>query len=225
MNSATPEPARPFLEVRSARASSVIVQRISPHAAGAFMEWQRGITAAAAEFPGYQSTEIYPPSDPRQQEWVVVLHFDDTKSLEDWLGSPTRAQWTAKRTYEFGDYRLKMLPAGFGAWFAGMTEEGKRLPHWKMALTVLCGLYPTVMLLTLFLLPHTERFGLAIAVLIGNAASVTFLEWLGMPVISRLLGPWLRAQGNEGRFLNLIGTILVIAALGLMTFLFWLVTK
>ena len=221
----TPEPARPVLEVRSARASSVIVQRISPDAADAFMEWQRGITAAAAEFPGYQSTEIYPPADPRQQEWVVVLHFDNTKSLEDWLGSPTRARWAAMRPYDFGDYRLKMLPSGFGSWFAGMSDEGGRLPHWKAALTVLLGLYPTVMLLMLFLSPHTQRFAPAVAILIGNAASVSFLEWLGMPVISRLLGPWLRAPGNEANVVNLLGTILIVAVLGLMTFLFWLVTS
>jgi antibiotic biosynthesis monooxygenase (ABM) superfamily enzyme len=223
MDQSSPDAARPLLEVRGSRASSVIVQRIPPDAAGAFLEWQRGITAAAARFPGYQQTEIYPPSA-HQDEWVVVLHFDNPKTLQNWLDSPERAGWVAKLPRESRDYRLKVVPAGFGAWFAGLTGDGEPLAHWKMALTVLVGLYPTVMLLNLLLSPHTRRFGPAVAILIGNVASVAFLEWLGTPfVITPLLGPWLRARGKAKRTLTVIGLILVLAALALMTFLFRLV--
>jgi antibiotic biosynthesis monooxygenase (ABM) superfamily enzyme len=224
MNSPAPVAARPLLEFRAARASSVIVQRIPPDRAEVFLEWQRGVTAAAAEFPGYQATEIYPPTAPKEMEWVVVVHFDEPKTLHDWLASPTRAEWTAKLPTEIRDFRLKTLSAGFGSWFDGLTENDGPLPHWKMFLAVLCGLYPTVMLLSIFLSPHTQRFGLAVAVLIGNAASVSFLEWWGMPVISRTLRPWLRANGKETRAHSLGGLILVLAALGLMTFLFYLAT-
>ncbi len=118
-----------------------------------------------------------------------------------------------------------MLPSGFGAWFAGLTEDDESLPHWKMALTVLLGLYPTVMLLTFFLSPHTRRFGPALDILIGNAASVPFLEWVGMPILSRLLGPWLQANGKDGRALSVVGLILILGTLGLMTFLFHLMTQ
>jgi antibiotic biosynthesis monooxygenase (ABM) superfamily enzyme len=48
-----PPDSRPLLEVRERRASSVIVQRIPLDAAEAFLEWQRGITATAALFPGF----------------------------------------------------------------------------------------------------------------------------------------------------------------------------
>jgi antibiotic biosynthesis monooxygenase (ABM) superfamily enzyme len=224
MSPPSPDAARPPLEVRGSRASSVIVQRIPSDAVEAFLEWQRGISAAAARFPGYQTTEIYPPSG-GEGEWVVVVHFDDLKSLQHWLGSPERAEWIAKLPCERRDYRLKMVPAGFGAWFAGLTKDGGPLPHWKMALTVLVGLYPTVMLLHLFLSPHTQRFGPAVAILIGNVVSVAFLEWLGTPfVITPLLGPWLRARGKEQRARSAVGLLLILAALALMTLLFRLVT-
>jgi antibiotic biosynthesis monooxygenase (ABM) superfamily enzyme len=224
MNSSSADAARPLLEVRGARSSSVIVQRIPLGAADVFLEWQRGITAAAARFPGYQTTELYPPLGP-QEEWVVVIHFDDLKTLQDWLDSPKRAEWVAKLPWQIRDFRLKMVPAGFGAWFAGLTEDGGPLPHWKMALTVLVGLYPTVVLLNWFLSPHTQRFGPAVAILIGNVASVAFLEWLGTPfLITPLLGPWLRARGKEKRGLSVVGLILILGALAFMTFLFRLVT-
>jgi antibiotic biosynthesis monooxygenase (ABM) superfamily enzyme len=76
------------------------------------------------------------------------------------------------------------------------------------------------MLLTLFLWPHTERFGPAVALLISNTCSVSLLEWWGMPVINRLLGPWFRAHGKEGRIRSLAGLILIVGTLGLMAFLF-----
>jgi antibiotic biosynthesis monooxygenase (ABM) superfamily enzyme len=224
MNPPSADEGRPPLEIRGPRASSVIVQRIPPDAAAVFLEWQRGITAAAAPFPGYQTTEIYPPSG-RQEEWVVIIHFDDPKSLQDWLDSPRRAEWVAKLPSQLRDFRLKTVPAGFGAWFAGLTADGEPLPHWKMALTVLVGLYPTVMLLTLFLSPHTQRFGPAVALLIGNVASVCFLEWLATPfLITPLLGTWLRANGKESRALSAVGAVLIVGSLALMTFLFSLVT-
>jgi antibiotic biosynthesis monooxygenase (ABM) superfamily enzyme len=215
--------ARPPLEVRGVRASSVIVQRIDPTDVAVFMEWQHGITAAAAQFPGYQTTEIYPPQG-HQTEWVVILHFDDQRTLQNWLDSPTRAEWIAKKLpRQVRDFRLRTLPSGFGPWFAGLTADGGPLPHGKMILTVLFGLYPTVMLLVIILAPFTQRLGIAVAMLLSNAASVCFLEFVGTPVTRAVLRPWLRAGGKEGRRLTLVGTALILAALGGMTALFSLI--
>lgn len=219
MDPAPSDAVPPRLEVRGARASSVIVQRIPPEAAETFLEWQRGITNAAAQVPGYQATEIYPPADKRD-EWVVIIHFDDPQTLRAWLDSPRRADWIAKFPCENRDFRLKLLPSGFGSWFAGLDREGAPLPHWKMILAVLLGLYPTVLLLIIFLSPYTARFGTAVAMLIGNAVSVAFLEWLGMPIITWFIGPWLRANGKEDRTLSVVGLVLILAALGIMTLLF-----
>src|SRR5262249_5719402 len=161
MNSLPSNAAGVPLEVRGARASSVIVQRVPAHAAEAFMDWQRAITVDAAKFPGYQTTEIYRPDE--QGEWVIILHFDDSKSLQAWLDSSTRAEWMAKLPCEVSNYRLKMLPSGFGPWFAGLGEDGGLPAHGKMILSVLLALYPIVMLLTILLSPYTTRwFGLAV---------------------------------------------------------------
>jgi antibiotic biosynthesis monooxygenase (ABM) superfamily enzyme len=223
MNPSPPD-ARPILEIRGSRASSVIVQRIPPDAAEVFLEWQRAITAAAALFPGYQTTEIYPPSSP-QKEWVVVFHFDDPTTLRAWLDSPQRAEWLAKLPREFRDFRLKTLPSGFGAWFAGTDEEpGVVLPpSWKMALTVLFTLYPTVMLLSIFVWPHLTPFGLALMILISNALSVSILQWIVQPVLNPVLGPWLRANQGKQRAYSLGGLAVLLLLLGGMALVFRLV--
>jgi antibiotic biosynthesis monooxygenase (ABM) superfamily enzyme len=212
------------MQIHGPESSSVIVHRVAPGSTEIFLEWQRGVTAAAERFPGYQATEVYPPSADRPREWVIVLHFDSARSLQAWLDSPERAAWTAKLPREIRDFRLRTLPSGFAAWFAGMAEDGASLPHWKVFLLVLVGLYPTVMVLTLFLSPQTQHFGPAVAILIGNVASCVFLEWLGSPIIRLLLGPWIRARGKEGRARIVVGTMLIVAALAIMTILFRLIT-
>ena len=79
-------------------------------------------------------------------------------------------------------------------------------------LTVLAGLYPTVLLLTLLLSPHTQRFGLPVSLLIGNACSVVFLEFVGMPALTWLLGPWLKSDkaSTSAAGLLLIGGFLAM---------------
>jgi hypothetical protein len=180
------------------------------------MEWQRGVTAAAESFAGYLGTDVYPPSGAPEDQWVVVVYFDDQATLERWLESPIRDQWVQKLRAEVGDFELTTVPGGFGAWFAGLTSSrgGALPPSWKMALTVLLGLYPTVMLLTLLVGPHTSQLGLALSMLIGNALSVTLLQWAVMPALTSLLGRWLRANRDPDRYISIGGLVLILLLLG-----------
>jgi antibiotic biosynthesis monooxygenase (ABM) superfamily enzyme len=202
------------VEVRISRASAVVVQRVPPACADWFMEWQRGITGAAEDFPGYRDTDVYPPAEGQRDEWVVVLHFDDEPSLRRWLDSPARAEWVQKLRAKVGDFEVKTLPGGFGPWFAGLArgpDHGP--PSWKMALTVLLGLYPTVMLLAIFVGPYTNPLGMALAMLLSNALSVSILQWGVMPVLTTLLRPWLKAKaGKKVVTFGGLGLILLLLA-------------
>jgi len=224
MKHSTPAPVHPHLELHQSRASSVIVHHVPKSAVKDFMDWQDGVTTVTETFPGYQTTEVYPPANDQQQDWVVVIHFNDSKSLQAWLDSPKRTECIAKLPKSMQDFRLKIIPSGLDFWFPGTSDKGNRPPHWKVFLTVLLGLYPTVMVLALVLLPHTQGFGLPIAALIGNIVSVAFLEWLGAPMINRVVGPWLHANDETDKRFTLIGAGLIVAALGLMLFLFYLIT-
>jgi uncharacterized protein len=210
------------VEIHMSRASAVVVQRVPAALADLFMEWQRGVTVAAEGFSGYLSTDVYPPADNLQDEWVVVINFEDEESLQAWLDSPARAQWVEKLQAQVGDFELKALPGGFGSWFAGLAQGQARTPppSWKMALTVLLGLYPTVMVLTLFPGSYTQPLGLAVAMLIGNALSVSILQWIVMPVLNSLLAPWLKANTKQQRASSFGGLVLILVLLAGFALLF-----
>jgi antibiotic biosynthesis monooxygenase (ABM) superfamily enzyme len=202
------------MEIRSERTSSVIVHRVPAASADRFLEWQRGISQAAEGFPGYRGTDVYPPADRRDREWVAVIHFENPVALQDWLDSPARSEWVAKLSSEIRDFRLRTLPNGFNRWFVGLVDgPGDAPPSWKMALTVLLGLYPTVMILGLVVVPHTSPLGLALSMLIGNALSVSILQWAVMPALNVLLGPWLHASEARGKAFSAGGLGLVLLLL------------
>jgi antibiotic biosynthesis monooxygenase (ABM) superfamily enzyme len=213
------------LEVRVSRASAAIVQRVPKAAADWFLEWQRGITAAAEGFPGYRDTDVYPPADGERDEWVVVLHFDDDAALQRWLTSPERAGWVKKLRAECSTFDVQALPGGFGPWFARAAHAQQAAPpSWKMVVSVVLGLFPTVMLLSIFVGPYTEPLGFAVAMLIGNALSVSILQWAVMPVLTAVLARWLGANAPSQRALSYGGLAVILGVLACLALLFRQVT-
>ena len=228
MDSASSETPDPHIHVIGKGASSVIVHHPPPERVEQFLEMQRGITEAAKVFPGYQATDVYPPAEGESPagEWVVVIHFDGFETLQRWLDSSVRTEWVSKLRKEMGDFRLETLPAGFGAWFTGLVDgsEGTLPPSWKIALTVLFQLYPTVMVLAIFISPYVSVLGLAVSMLISNALSVSILQWVVTPALNQLLGPWIAANKDKQRAYSLGGLVVILLLLLGMVILFRLVT-
>jgi uncharacterized protein len=222
MNSAADHAPIAHMDIRGARISTVVVQRVPADRVQRFLECQQGLTDAVEGFAGYCGTELYPPADDRNLEWVSVIHFDDHESLKRWLNSPVRGDWIKKLRDEIGDFQLKTLPTGFGAWFAGLETgpEGEPPPSWKMAMTVLLGLYPTVMVLALLIGRYLSPLGLALAMLIANTLSVAATQWVVIPPLMNALGPWLRANTPDKRALSIGGLVLIWLLLGGLAALF-----
>lgn len=215
------------MQVRGAGATSVIVHRLPADRVERFLELERAITDAAATLPGYQGTDVYPPAAGHPDEWVVAIHFDKPEALERWLNSPVRSEWVARLRSEIGEFSLKTLPSGFGAWFAGLangSDSAVLPPSWKIALTILLTLYPTVMLLAIFVGPRIQSVGLALSMLISNALSVSILQWAVQPALNPLLGRWLRANDKRQLTYSLAGLVAILALLGVMLAIFRLAT-
>ena len=209
------------MKIHHSCASSVIVHHVPVNSVDFFIEWQRGISQVATSFSGYQTTDVYPPTEDGQLQWVVIIHFDTSEALQRWLHSVERSECIAKLHGEIANFRIESLSTGFASWFAGINKpEGTLPPAWKIALTVLLGLYPTVMLLTLLISPHLTWLGLALSMLIGNALSVSILQWAVMPRLNAWLAPWLQANTDREKALSVGGLVLILLLLGALGGLF-----
>ena len=199
--------------------SAVVVQTVAPEKSDEFLQWQRGITRDASLFPGYKYTEVYQSAPGAGAEWVTVAHFESNALLEDWLKSPVRLKWVDEYKKRFGDFTLKRV-GGFEAWFQGVECGGEKIPDWKMVITVVAALYPTVMLLTHALNPLLKSLPFSAQMLIGNIASVSFLQWIAMPLLTRRLSFWLRPTKTTGLGITLGGLAGILACLALILWLF-----
>jgi antibiotic biosynthesis monooxygenase (ABM) superfamily enzyme len=192
-----------------------------------YERWQAGINAAAASFPGFQGARIFPAHPPYQSEWAVAYGFDTQAHLLDWLESDLRREWLAKGQPHFDQTQERHIAGGFGSWFASTSGAGPVAvpPGWKQVMMVLAGLYPTVMLLTIFLSPHLKALPMAAAMFVGNLASVALLQYLVMKPANRAMRFWLILGPRKRAQVDALGALLLLGWYALLIALFVAVTR
>ncbi len=200
-------------------ASAIIAQKIPKEKTEAFLEWQRGIARATTDYDGYDRTEVYPPVEGAQEEWVTILHFKSNDALENWLKSDTRAEWNKRFTEEFGEFELKKMATGLGILFPPGPAP---IPDWKSMLIVVLGLYPTVLILNATVMLPFNFLPLTSRMLIGNILCASALQWVVIPATFKAFKWWVepsKDQKDQMR-INAIGALIIIVALLIMDFLF-----
>ncbi|WP_211190677.1 antibiotic biosynthesis monooxygenase [Actinomycetospora sp. TBRC 11914] len=211
----------------AARPATVVVSHtVAPREEAAFLAWQDRMTVAESRSPGFLGSELFRPVPGVQDDWTAVYRFASAADLEAWLASDERRALLDEGS-RFRDFRLRTVAGAFGSWIPGSGRGGASdgPPSWKTALSVLVGLYPTVVLLTLALSAVWPSGPLWAALLVGNVASVALLTWVVMPVVTRALAPWLtpRPDAPQPRT-DVIGTVASLAFLTGAAVVFWLLT-
>jgi antibiotic biosynthesis monooxygenase (ABM) superfamily enzyme len=125
--------------------------------------------------------------DPRR---VCGGRFDTYQHLSAWQESDIRRE-LLKKAEPFREkepsYRLE---SGLEYWFApsGMPASP---PPWKMAIVTVLGVWPVSMLVPWLLNPFIGNLSLPLQALIIAVGIVILLTWVVMPVLVRILRPWL----------------------------------
>lgn len=199
-------------------ASYVIEHEVSQQKEDEFKQWQHKITQAASQFDGYLETTVCPPME-RDNKWYIIVQFDSTDRLINWLESDIRRHLVEIGKQVFLSSKITHFKTGLERWFV-MQEADP--PAWKQILATLLGLYPTVMLLSLWQssLNWTKSWAFADVMLLSNFLSCCLLTWLVMPFVSWLLKAWLQPKNHTSTQINWIGAALVLAALALMRSIF-----
>ncbi len=202
-------------------ATEAVVCVVPARRAGEYRAARDEIDRAAAEFPGFVRIEHHPPSDPRDRTWTTVLAFETGEDLSRWRDSAERAR-SVSRIRQIAPDVAKVLPWGFGRWFAVDAATGERTPAWKQAMVVLAVLYGMVSVLDITLGNYlgagitvrgdTWLAGLGaqlpIVVFVLNLIGTALLTWVLMPVITKAMQWWLRPDASLARTIQ--GSVLII---------------
>ena len=206
-------------------ATVIVGQRVKRGRADDFEHWQSSVNSAAATFAGFLATEVTRPVD-EASDWTTVSRFASAEDLDRWLDSPERKALLA-RGDKFHNFDLRRVSNSFGSWLSFGGDGGVTVtpPSWKTALSVLVGLYPTVVLFTLGIRKLWPDAELWESLLLGNVLSVCLLTWVVMPVVTRALRFWLTPTPSapEPRT-DVIGAVASVGFLTLAALVFWLVT-
>ncbi len=174
---------------------TVVVRRtLRPGASEAFERWLRGIIDVASGFPGHGGVEVIRPTPGRGQDWVIVFRFDTREQLAAWEASEERRSWLEQVAPLTLSSSVEKL-TGLEFWFTPPRGTAAPPPAWKMALTTLLGLFPLVLWLAPVLLDALEGWPHALAVFTTVALLVALMTWVVMPLLIRLLRPWLFPNG------------------------------
>ena len=204
-----------------------------PKAETVFRQWYDRLVRAASQFEGYTRTDLCPPlaCDDGVVKWYSIVHFRTPADLKRWLNSSDRTALLEQGRNAFLAYRYKSFTTGLEGWFSshtgGAEQHSLGPPPWKQVLTVVLGLYPTLMVqgMVFGALGLMQAWATATSLVINNLITSSLLTWVVMPWLSQLLGFWLRpAYQPTALQTDLMGAGLVLAALGLMASVFTYLT-
>lgn len=214
--------------------SSFVVEYIVPASQErSFNQWYGRLVEAARQFEGYTRTDLCPPLDCGDGvvKWYYVVHFATPNALKHWVKSDIRQRLLEEGRDTFLAYRYKSFTTGLEGWFStqyGGDGEQKNLgpPAWKQVLAVVVGLYPTIMVQGLIFsaLGVMQTWPMPTSMVVNNLITSSILTWLVMPLVTRWLRFWLYpAYRISSRRKDVMGTLMVAAALGAMVSLFYLI--
>lgn len=162
-----------------------------------FEERVRDFIPRSLEFPGHLGVQVVKPAPAAGREYHVIIRFASREQWERFLASEVYTRFRA------GIEPLLERPpdvqemCGLESWFTPPGERLRPLPKWKMALLTLLGVYPTSHVLGLTVAPRLGELPKALSALVISALIVAALTWLVMPLLTRLLHPWLHAQKGD----------------------------
>ena len=76
----------------SAPAVLIANAKLRPGADQSFAAWQARHNIVIGKFPGFISSDVIPPSEPKSNEWTIVLNFRSQDELTAWQRSDERAE-------------------------------------------------------------------------------------------------------------------------------------
>jgi len=169
-----------------------IVRTVLPGREENFEALVRAFIPQALTFPGHLGVHVVKPATRTSRDYHVVIKF------------ATRQQWQSFQVWpEYTQFRATIEPllerepcvdemTGLESWFTVPHAQALRpLPRWKMAMVTLLGVYPTSLLIGLFLRPQLTTWPIWLQSLAFAVCMVAALTWVVMPLLTRLLAPWL----------------------------------
>lgn len=127
----------------------------------------------------------------RKNNFQIIIRFDCTKHLDDWLNSPVRKK-LIKPLEAIAEASSFKEATGLETWFDIPGQQVSLPPRWKIVVTTFIAIYPLSLLYGLFVATNIATWPVELRALVLPAFAPVLLTYILMPFLTQhVLKGWL----------------------------------
>lgn len=176
-------------------ATVVITHRVRDGKQADYEAWLEEIAPLCKASPGHLDWQIVHPVAGLTATYTVIIRFDTTAHLQQWMASPARARLIEQVRPLFVTGDDFFVRSGLDFWFTPEGAKAKVPVRWKQYLVTWSAIYPLVLGVPLIVKPIGQRLGLAdnpFLIALAVTGTVVFLMiYVVMPHYTKLIKRWL----------------------------------
>ncbi|MEB3229867.1 MAG: antibiotic biosynthesis monooxygenase [Leptolyngbyaceae bacterium] len=176
--------------------TAVIAHLVKPGQEAAYEDWMREIIPVAKTFPGYLGVNILRPQVGQQSEYIIVLHFDRPRNLQEWLSSKERQALITQVQPHIQQAEDVQVLTGLETWFQLPKRPQLKPPkRYKMALLTWMSVFVTISIVSRILPILLAPLPAILVQFLTVGAVVWILTYVVMPRLTQLFKRWLYPGG------------------------------
>jgi antibiotic biosynthesis monooxygenase (ABM) superfamily enzyme len=182
---------------RNDGATAVITHRVRPDKHADYEHWLNEIAPLCRAWTGHLDWHIVRPIPGVTETFTVIIRFDTTDHLKQWMASTERARLIEKVRPLFVGSDDFYVSSGLDFWFAPAGAKARIPVRWKQYLVTWSAIFPLAVAVPWIVSPALRRLGVPVSpplnTLAVTAVVVFLMVYVVMPRYTRLVQRWLFA--------------------------------
>ena len=161
----------------------------------AFEQALKQIIRQAKTFEGYKSIQVIQPNNKDENEYLLLVSFNNATNYQLWEKSPVRKKWSEQlKNFIHKESQIRHQE-GVEFWFSASQAPHPLPPtKWKMALLTWLIIYPLILILGDLAKLHLSFMLPFLRILIVSMILVISMTYFLMPNIARVFAFWIYSK-------------------------------
>ncbi|MGD9850525.1 MAG: antibiotic biosynthesis monooxygenase [Nitrospirales bacterium] len=176
-------------------ATAVITHRVRDGQQAGYDAWLNEIGPLCRGSRGHLDWQIIRPIAALTATYTVIIRFDTTAHLQEWMNSEARKRLIEKVRPLLAQDDDFFIRSGLDFWFTPEGARAKVPVRWKQFLVTWSAIYPLVLGIPLGVAPVLRQMGVShdryLDTLVVTGAVVWLMVYLVMPRYTKLIQRWL----------------------------------
>lgn len=163
----------------------------------AFEEALKQVIQQAKTFEGYEGIQIIQPNNKTENEYLLLVRFDNEVNYKHWEDSEIRKNWFEElQNYIHKESQIR-YQEGLEFWFS-LPEMPTPVPptKWKMAVLTWLVIYPLILIFSTLVGMYLGFLHLFLRLLIVSMVLVSLMTYFLMPNVTKIFAFWIFTKKN-----------------------------